>query len=58
MNVTEAGDMLALINASLNATSAIALVTGFIFIRKKVVDRHRKAMLTAVVPPEFFSSSM
>ena len=48
MNVTEAGDMLALINASLNATSAIALVTGFIFIRKKVVDRHRKTMLTAV----------
>ena len=48
MDVTEAGDMLALINASLNATSAIALVTGFIFIRKKVIDRHRKAMLTAV----------
>lgn len=48
MNVTEAGDFLALVNASLNATSAIALFTGFVFIRRKVVDSHRRAMLTAV----------
>ncbi len=48
MNATGAGDLLALVNASLNATSAIALVTGFFFIRRKVVDRHRRAMLTAV----------
>lgn len=48
MNVTEAGDVLALVNASLNATSAVALFTGFYFIRRKVVDRHRRAMLTAV----------
>jgi len=32
MNVTEAGDFLALVNASLNATSAVALFTGFVFI--------------------------
>lgn len=48
MNPTEAGDLLALINASLNATSAAALITGFVFIRRKVVDSHRRAMLTAV----------
>lgn len=48
MNTTEAGDVLALVNASLNATSAVALVTGFVFIRRKVVDNHRRAMLTAV----------
>ena len=42
MNVTEVGDLLAMINATLNATSAIALVTGFVFIRKKVVDKHRR----------------
>ncbi|MCH1572091.1 MAG: DUF420 domain-containing protein [Longimicrobiales bacterium] len=48
MNTTEAGDLLALINASLNATSAIALFTGFVFIRQKVVDKHKRAMLTAV----------
>lgn len=48
MNTTEVGDLLALVNASLNATSAVALLTGFYFIRRKVVDRHRRAMLTAV----------
>ena len=47
MNVTELGDLLALINASLNAISASALVTGFVFIRRKVVDKHKRAMLTA-----------
>ncbi|MGB1840545.1 MAG: DUF420 domain-containing protein [Longimicrobiales bacterium] len=48
MNANEAGDLLALINATLNATSAIALITGFVFIRRKVVDKHKRAMLTAV----------
>ena len=48
MNATETGDFLAMINASLNATSALALVVGFIFIRRRVVDMHRRAMLTAV----------
>ena len=48
MNIGNTGDFLALINATLNATSAIALVPGFVFIRRKVVDRHRRAMLTAV----------
>jgi uncharacterized membrane protein YozB (DUF420 family) len=48
MSTAEAGDLLAAINASLNATSAIALATGFFFIRRRVIDKHRRAMLTAV----------
>jgi putative membrane protein len=48
MNATQAGDLLALVNASLNAASALALFTGLYFIRRKVVDGHRRAMLTAV----------
>ena len=48
MNTAEVGDILATINASLNATSAVALGTGFYFIRRKVIDSHRRAMLTAV----------
>lgn len=48
MTPSEAGDLLALVNASLNATSAVALLVGFFWIRRKVVDKHRRAMLTAV----------
>ncbi len=48
MDTTAVGDTLAMVNASLNALSAVALITGFYFIRRKVVDRHRKAMLSAV----------
>lgn len=48
MDVNQTGDFLAMINASLNATSAVALVVGFTFIRRRVVDMHRRAMLTAV----------
>ena len=48
MNATAVGALLPLVNASLNAASAVALVTGFVYIRRKVVDRHRRAMLTAV----------
>lgn len=48
MDATRTGDFLALVNASLNATSALALLVGFVFIRRKAIDRHRRAMLTAV----------
>jgi putative membrane protein len=48
MDATRTGDFLALVNASLNATSAVALLVGFVFIRRKAIDRHRRAMLTAV----------
>lgn len=48
MNGAEAGDALAMVNATLNATSAVALCTGYAFIRRKEIDNHRRAMLTAV----------
>lgn len=48
MDNAQLGDALAMVNAGLNASSAVALATGFWFIKRKVVDKHRRAMLTAV----------
>lgn len=48
MDRTQAGDLLALVNATLNATSALALLTGWILIRRKKLRLHRNAMVTAV----------
>lgn len=48
MDLTALGDSLAVVNASLNATSAVALGTGFVLIKRKIVPGHRRAMLTAV----------
>src|SRR5258708_16435185 len=42
------------LNALLNALSAIALVTGFYFIRVKRVSKHRAAMFTAFVFSSLF----
>jgi putative membrane protein len=42
------------LNALLNALSAIALVTGFYFIRAKRVSKHRAAMFTAFVLSSLF----
>ncbi|MCG6955164.1 MAG: DUF420 domain-containing protein [Gemmatimonadetes bacterium] len=48
------GDALALINASLNATSAVALLTGWVLIRRRRPRLHRRAMLTAVAASAIF----
>jgi putative membrane protein len=48
MDRTQAGDLLALVNATLNATSALALVTGWILVRRRRLRLHRNAMVTAV----------
>jgi len=48
MDWNAVGDTLAGVNASLNATSAVALFTGLYFIRKRDTRRHRIAMLTAL----------
>ena len=48
MDKAQVGDLLALVNASLNATSAAALLTGWIFIRRSELRLHRAAMLTAL----------
>jgi putative membrane protein len=42
------------LNALLNALSAVALVTGFCFIRAKRVNEHRAAMFTAFVFSSLF----
>jgi len=48
MDLNTVGDLLAGVNATLNATSATALFTGLYFIRRQDERRHRAAMLTAV----------
>ncbi|RRA47302.1 DUF420 domain-containing protein [Acidipila sp. EB88] len=42
------------LNAVLNGLSAIALCTGFVFIRQKAISRHRAAMMTAFVFSSIF----
>jgi len=42
------GDTLALVNALLNATSALALLVGFVMIKRRAVHAHRRAMVTAL----------
>ncbi len=42
------------LNALLNGLSAIALVTGFIFIQRREIPRHRAAMITAFVFSSLF----
>jgi len=48
------GDLLALVNASLNATSALALAAGWVFIRRRKVRLHRRAMVTALSASTLF----
>jgi uncharacterized membrane protein YozB (DUF420 family) len=43
-----------LLNASLNATSAILLTTGYILIRRGDVRRHKAAMISACVVSTLF----
>jgi putative membrane protein len=54
MDRAQVGDTLALLNASLNATSAVALAAGWIFVRARRVRLHRKAMLTALAASAVF----
>jgi uncharacterized membrane protein YozB (DUF420 family) len=42
------------VNASLNALSGILLVTGYILIRRRRVDTHRKVMIAAFVTSSIF----
>ncbi len=54
MDRAQVGDLLALVNASLNATSALALAAGWAFIRRRNVRLHRRAMLTALTASGLF----
>jgi uncharacterized membrane protein YozB (DUF420 family) len=48
------GDVLALVNAGLNATSAAALFAGFYFVKQRSLRLHRRAMLTALTASALF----
>lgn len=54
MDRTELGDLLAVVNAGLNATSAVALAAGFFLIRRRVAHGHRRAMLIALAASALF----
>ncbi len=45
------------LNATLNATSAVLLVTGYAFIRRGQIRRHRAAMISACVVSALFLTS-
>jgi uncharacterized membrane protein YozB (DUF420 family) len=42
------------VNATLNTLSAVLLVWGYILIRRKQIDRHRRVMLTAFTTSTLF----
>lgn len=48
MDASGVGDLLALVNAGLNASSAVALAVGFVLIRRRQVRAHRTSMLVAL----------
>lgn len=54
MDRTQVGDLLAMVNASLNATSALALAAGWVFIKRRRLHSHRRAMVTAVAASALF----
>ena len=54
MDLTRVGDLMAMANAALNATSALALFAGYRFIRKRSLHAHRQAMVSAVTTSAIF----
>lgn len=54
MDRTRIGDALALVNATLNATSAVALAVGWLLIKRRRPRLHRRAMTTAVSASALF----
>jgi uncharacterized membrane protein YozB (DUF420 family) len=54
MNAEAFGNLLAPLNAALNLTSTVLLVTGYLFIRRKDIPRHRRSMLGAVAASALF----
>ena len=54
MDAQALGDMLAPVNATLNATSTAFLIAGFVHIRSGRREAHRKAMLGAVSASALF----
>jgi putative membrane protein len=54
VTLTELGDALARVNAALNLTSFLLLVTGLVFIKRRELHRHRRAMTGALWASSLF----
>jgi putative membrane protein len=54
MDRSQLGDALALVNATLNASSAVALLVGFVMIKRRAVHAHRRAMMMALAASALF----
>jgi putative membrane protein len=54
LTLAEVGDLLARVNAALNFTSFALLVTGLVFVKRRELHRHRRAMTGALVASSLF----
>lgn len=54
MNGAQIGDVLARLNAGLNSASFVLLALGWLNIRRKRIERHRKLMLAAFITSSLF----
>ena len=54
MSAEEIGNLLAPVNATFNLVATALLVAGFVFIRRRDVRRHRRAMVGAVTASALF----
>lgn len=54
MDAARIGDALALVNASLNGLSAASLMAGYVFVRRRQLHQHRRAMMTALTASGLF----
>jgi len=54
LGLETAGNILAAVNAGLNFTSGCFLVAGFVFIKRKNRDAHRRCMIGAVTASGIF----
>jgi len=54
MTAEALGNLLAPLNAALNLTSTVFLTAGFVFVKRKKIRQHRRAMLGAVGASSLF----
>ena len=54
MDLMRVGDLMAMVNVGLNATSALALFAGYRFVRNRSLHAHRRAMGIAVTTSAIF----
>lgn len=54
MNLQDLGSQLALVNATLNGTSAVLIIGGALAIRRRLIDRHRQLMQAAFLVSAIF----